>query len=531
MRGSLLTVPKTSVFYAENRRKIGTGNFHYRTLFSSVWYISQLRSHRPMSKSQKKPIVKPATRERGEARYFHGRVKILDDFKELLGRAKAGNSGTSILIQAAPGAGKTALLHKCAQIARAQRWQTAEIDPDELYDPAELSKSLRLPLPAKRQETKTGGNVKVLHRESTSEHYLPTTLDILESGRKPLLLLLDEAQTTATVIPRSNHEQFKSALKLVKAIHNGKVGRPVILIAAGLGATAAAFDSLGISRFDPGCHINLGQLSKGSRRAVIEDWLKLEGRAKGDPTPWIDALAHETHGWPQHIMAYVRPALKQLKLTEGELTPEGLKTVLKEGRKGRIEFYEARTQGLFKKERQCIARAVAGMEPSENIDKDTIITSLRKEFSEDEAEVIFRRALHKGVLDARGDSYVIPIPSMHNWLVSNYALELKRMPKFNWYLVARMTNSEIKARTDECTFNEDPAILLPQLTSDALKRLPPPLGEQEWVFDAVDVDTQDVIWTVAGHDKTVGHSDNPFDPPPGEFPLGHSPDPDRDIER
>ena len=239
----------------------------------------------PMSKSQKSPTVKPATRERGEARYFHGRVKILDNFKELLGRAKAGNSGTSILIQAAPGAGKTALLHECARLARAQRWQTAEIHPDELFDPAELNKSLRFPLPAKRQETKTGGNVKVLHQESTSEHYLPTTLDILKSRRKPLLLLLDEAQTAAAVIPQSSQEQFTSALKFVKAIHNGKVGRPVILIAAGLGATSAAFDSLGISRFDPECRINLEPLSEGSRQVVIQDWLLEEGGAKGDPAP------------------------------------------------------------------------------------------------------------------------------------------------------------------------------------------------------------------------------------------------------
>ena len=106
-----------------------------------------------MSKSQKTPIVKPATRERGEARYFHGRVKILDDFKELLGRAKAGNSGTSILIQAAPGAGKTALLHECARLARVQRWQTAKIQLDALWDPTTLLQSLGRKKDAKQKES------------------------------------------------------------------------------------------------------------------------------------------------------------------------------------------------------------------------------------------------------------------------------------------------------------------------------------------------------------------------------------------
>ena len=373
-----------------------------------------------MSKSQKSPTVKPATLERGEARYFHGRVKILDDFKELLDRAKAGNSGTSVLIQAAPGAGKTALLYECARLARAQRWHTAKIDPDGLFDPAELSKSLRLPLPAKRQETKMEWNVQVLHRESTSEHYPPTTLDILESGRKPLLLLLDEAQTTAAVIPQSNHEQFTSALKFVKAIHNGKVGRPVILIAAGLGATAAAFNSLGISRFDPGCRINLEPLSEGARRTVIQDWLLEEGGAKGDPAPWIDAIVRETHGWPQHIMAYVWPALRQLKSTEGELTPEGLETVLKEGRKGRIRFYEARAQDFPREQLHCIARVIAHAPSGTSIAKMDLMASLRLDYDHDTAEKIFTLALHKGILDERKNRYIVPIPSMHDWLVDNF---------------------------------------------------------------------------------------------------------------
>ncbi len=96
-----------------------------------------------MSKSQKKPIVKPATRERGEVRYFHGRVKILDDFKELLDRAKDGNSGTSVLIQAAPGADKTALLHECVRIAGGRGYAMAEIEPTWFLDPKTLYKSIR----------------------------------------------------------------------------------------------------------------------------------------------------------------------------------------------------------------------------------------------------------------------------------------------------------------------------------------------------------------------------------------------------
>ncbi len=279
-----------------------------------------------MSKSREKPIVKPATRERGEARYFHGRVKILDDFKELLGRAKKRNSGTSMLIQAAPGAGKTALLHECARLAEGQRWQTARIKLRDLWHTNTLLQSLGREKETRHKEVTRGGNLGISGgigdvgqvsisggRSSTSTYAERTTLEVLRDQKGSLLLVLDEAQKLALTQP----EHTEMISDLLDTIHNGYIGRPVILIAAGLGATAAIFDSLGISRFDPGCHINLSPLKEEAEREVIKDWLKKEGRAKGDPTPWIDAIAHETHGWPQHIMAYVWPALKQLKLTGG----------------------------------------------------------------------------------------------------------------------------------------------------------------------------------------------------------------------
>ena len=383
-----------------------------------------------MSKSQKLPIVKPATLERGEARYFHGRVKILDDFKKLLDRAKAGKSGTSILIQAAPGAGKTALLAECARLAEGQRWQTARIKLRDLWHTNTLLQSLgREKETRQKKVTRTGsldisggiGDVGKLSfrggRSSTATYAERTTLEVLKDKKGSLLLVLDEAQKLALTQP----EHAEMISDFLDAIHNGHMGRPMILVAAGLGATAAAFDSLGISRFDPGCHINLGPLSKGSRRAVIQDWLQKDGGARENPTEWVEAIAHETHGWPQHIMAYVWPALRQLKLTEGELTPEGLKTVLKEGRKGRIEFYKARTRGIPGEQLHCIARVIANAPSGTSFAKMDIMASLRMDYNHDMAEKIFTLALHKGILDERENRYVVPIPSMHDWLVDNFA--------------------------------------------------------------------------------------------------------------
>lgn len=74
-----------------------------------------------------------------------------------------------------------------------------------------------------------------------------TVLEILEGGKKPLLLMLDEAQVLGMIdIPPSDRWVATSVLN---SIHNGKLGKPVILLAAGLGMTLNSFGSLGISRF------------------------------------------------------------------------------------------------------------------------------------------------------------------------------------------------------------------------------------------------------------------------------------------
>ena len=241
-------------------------------------------------------------------------------------------------------------------------------------------------------------------------------LEVINSREEPLLLLLDEAQRLAR-IARKQGERFIQLVDLLKVIHAGGTGRPLILLAAGLGATTQAFKDMDISRFDTGCRIDLGRLKEESTRAILQDWLLEDGKAKEDPARWIDGIAKETHGWPQHIMAYVFPALRQLKLTGGEMTDTGLQTVLEEGRD---EFYQARVDEFESMELRCIARAVADVQPGERASKEDIMDSLLQDFSHKKARTIFRLALHRGLFDKQKNDYAIPTPSMHDWLVSNF---------------------------------------------------------------------------------------------------------------
>ncbi len=79
--------------------------------------------------------------DRGPAEYFHGRKEIIDTFISSLEIYIRKKRGTTFLIQGAPGAGKTTLLHECKKIAK-KKWQIADIYPNALWSPEDLSHCL-----------------------------------------------------------------------------------------------------------------------------------------------------------------------------------------------------------------------------------------------------------------------------------------------------------------------------------------------------------------------------------------------------
>ena len=366
--------------------------------------------------------------DRGRAKYFHGRKQVLQDFGDLMDRATRVDSGTVFLIQGAPGAGKTALLYECEKLAQKSEWETTEISSAALWNPDELQRALKSKKNFKVQGGSAGVNILGVGHAEVAAGMLPQTVEaLLQEGKDPLLLTLDEAQILGkeNLIPP---DHVHTVVSVLNAIHNGKLGRPVILIAAGLGPTTKALGTLGISRFAKRCRVELGALGKEAERAVLHDWLTEDGKATGDTTAWIDAIAKETHGWPQHILSYVEPVLDQLHADKRAMTAEGLATVLETGRVGRTAYYKQRAEGFYREQLHCIARSIADIPAGSHVDHTVIMSSLLQDYSHDEAERIFRQALHKGILDERDNCFIVPIPSMHDWLVSNYAREAIKFP-------------------------------------------------------------------------------------------------------
>ncbi|MCY4205532.1 MAG: ATP-binding protein [Bacteroidetes bacterium] len=367
--------------------------------------------------------------DRGPAKYFHGRTQILHDFKDLMKLAMTERIGrTTMLIQGAPGAGKTALLEEMALDALEHRWDIVKINLDDLYNPVHMAQTLGKPY-VSRKQTAVKTDVKLLGAEYVNEVAGDSSVSrVLEkmTPNRGVLLILDEAQRV-TVFSDTPDKKIQVMATLDK-LHNGELPHPVILLAAGLGMSKASFGDLGISRFKGGCFIELGALGKDSERAVIHDWLVKEGGAKGDPGPWIDAIAQKTHGWPQHISAYGDAAAKQIQNDHGEMSSAGLDIVYKLGAERREKYYEQRTEEISRKERCSLARMIQNISIEDGLDEKDIEEFLSREYGSAEAKDLFKRAVKRGILHSQKGVYTIPIPSMRTWLISNYARERMEIP-------------------------------------------------------------------------------------------------------
>jgi len=373
--------------------------------------------------------------DRGRARFFHGRKRELDGLREVRQHALRSRGGTIFLVQGAPGAGKTALLHECGRHAERDGWRVAAIRNNALYDPAALAEQLGIPY-AEREVTErgraiggrlrgfiAGGSVKRTKRQ-TSQHRGPSVIQILEgaAGSSGLLLMLDEAQTLDA---EADGPHKAVLMQHLTAIHNGDVGAPVVLLAAGLGISKGVFSRLGVSRFIGRGVIHLGPLAPEAERAVIRDWLVDAAGKRGEPrhlTLWTDAIAAECYGWPQHIAFYTAAAAHWLNNSNGMLTARVPAEVLAAGREGRVEYYEGRVEGIKREDRVALANMLVTSERGAALERSKVLAAFSEHQGPTVASVTFQHALHKGVVVERRDGrFALPIPSMHDWLLQEYA--------------------------------------------------------------------------------------------------------------
>ncbi len=297
-----------------------------------------------------------------------------------------------------------------------------KIGVEDLCKPASLTQSLGAAyvidseIAVKVSVKIVGGNVELhVAGDATPKEVLKHLAP--EAG---LILVLDEAQHLSNLTSPMDIKSL--ATSTLNVIHNGEVGRPVILLAAGLGTVELALNSLGISRYEDHCRVRLGSLDHESTCAVIRDLIVHEGGVAKPPSGWVESIAEHTHGWPHHIISYAGAAADHLADIERLPTKDDLEIVLAQGRVNQVEYYQERAHGISRAKRQLLAQVFANLPVGGTVGEEDIMFAILEKYSANEADKLFKKVLHQGILDERVDGdYGIPIPSMQRWLVDIYA--------------------------------------------------------------------------------------------------------------
>ena len=262
--------------------------------------------------------------ERSDPLVFAGRER---EIAETVGRTEvlppAGEWGNTVLIEGAPGAGKTALLRETARRLEAAGTRTI-VQPDvpQIHDLEAIYAELATTLAGapsnltRTTETKTR-NVSVgptaLRGGSTSGASVappriasPRAVAALRGdgpwhSKDKAVVFVDEVQNVA---------RGSAAAELLSALHTQQ-SIPVLLVCAGLSNSRAAMERAGLSRIGTANIIRLGPLRSDEAAQVARETLDLvrrQGLAGGDDAVerWGARLATASDGWPRHLQNYLK---------------------------------------------------------------------------------------------------------------------------------------------------------------------------------------------------------------------------------
>ena len=266
---------------------------------------------------------------------FVGRSPEIDLAIRQLATWQAGEAhGRTLVIQGAPGAGKTALLGEIARrlpsvlpgatsIYRATPWNRHSAH-SVLHTLA--TQMMGVPADALRTTTGTVSSIGVkavgAARQDRSRSLAPpalatwddfATLFASQSDQaKPTLLLVDEIQRI--------HDDDETT-DLLYHLHDQTVF-PLVLVCGGLSTSAARLGEVGISRLDETHIVCIDALTAEEAQRSLEESLRIladdVGSIAGHPDQWARRLAPPTQGWPQHVTCHFRSAAETL-LESGRL--------------------------------------------------------------------------------------------------------------------------------------------------------------------------------------------------------------------
>ena len=234
--------------------------------------------------------------------YLAGREEEQDYLRRLLFDLDRGRPAPSeVILDGPPGCGKTAFLGWVSEAARASTGVEVEtLTPAEFDSTAGLAESL---LPASRR--KSAGGLAGRPGERSPAPDLTGVLD-LRAGEKPLVLLLDEAQTLDREV----------GCALLNAAQRVGSSAPFLLVLAGAPNLRSHLSTMGASFWGRGRKFRIGRLDERAAAEAIGKPLEAEDLAITEEA--LEHIVRESEGYPFFVQLWGEAVWKRAVAKSGE---------------------------------------------------------------------------------------------------------------------------------------------------------------------------------------------------------------------
>ncbi len=381
---------------------------------------------------------------------FVGRGAILGDILDIAIR-KAGRPKVTRIVQGAPGAGKTSLLHEMQRLwtgengtPRVVTLSSTDITDDTavgvgaVLDAWTMDKvSWRKALMDRLKGINAIGAGPGGFSVGFSDAEIPKTLRMLarkhpaREGSVPIIVAVDEAQRLAG-------DRTTPEARFLQAIHDGTTGLPLSLVLAGLSDTQNRAREMDLTR-SVVVH-EVGRLEAWEARTFMEKACRHFGLDISRHIPQLHDLVHLCDGWPRHLHhAGVALAEEALRVN-GDLERIVWTDVESETRRKRREYYESQYSLEMRESNALVAKVMETVPESRNGSETTTGTIARTTLlgtivghcrTGDSPQDIpwslpdgmtprrfLAHLIHRGALyDDGRDSVHSPIPSFRSYLI------------------------------------------------------------------------------------------------------------------
>ncbi len=400
--------------------------------------------------------------EVGRQPFFSGRDREYGVFRDAAKSLDDGDvGGGTMIVQGAPGAGKSALMLECMEAVRQHStplspWVAVSVAPADLKSPAYVMSALiratdeentRLaklwPDANSTRPKKLLDFGKLIYDELSSRGFSLAGVSVgarsgtgsrssiemspaeLFSAAAPLLknfdfvVFVDEAQNTP-IDPMTE--------SVLDCLHRDTCGISLVAAFFGLSDTKDVLRECGLSRPPSERVINLGSLSLDESKTSLERMINAYyAGSEEEKNTWVEALAELSQGWPQHINRVGVASGRVIRSNGGRLERHLLEQALQKGNDLKNEYYAARLEAgkyppwVYKRLALEAAKKQGNFAGTLTYEEVHSLTESARNIQNQSVDEFVNTALHAGLLTTVEDlpfHYRFPIPSLGDYLRS-----------------------------------------------------------------------------------------------------------------